>query len=109
MDDDLGEEMKCLICLDYLYQPVTLIDCLHNVFLIYRSIFYQFCGACYSDWMQKSDTCPFCSKKVKSVKKNIAVNNIINAYLDVNNICLSIINNFFTILVETPRKKTSEN
>lgn len=27
----LGEEMQCLICIDYLYQPVTLVPCLHNV------------------------------------------------------------------------------
>ncbi len=29
--DDLGEEMQCSICIDYVYQCVTLIPCLHNV------------------------------------------------------------------------------
>jgi len=29
--DELGEEMQCSICIDYVYQCVTLIPCLHNV------------------------------------------------------------------------------
>lgn len=28
---DYSEEIKCSICLDFLYKPVTTIPCLHNV------------------------------------------------------------------------------
>eukprot|EP00828_Plagiopyla_frontata_P029502 TRINITY_DN3816_c0_g1_i2.p2 TRINITY_DN3816_c0_g1~~TRINITY_DN3816_c0_g1_i2.p2 ORF type:complete len:190 (-),score=43.21 TRINITY_DN3816_c0_g1_i2:629-1198(-) len=71
MDEELGEGMKCCICIDYIYKCVTLIDCLHN-----------FCGGCFSDWMKKSSQCPQCRKKVLAVKKNANVNSIIESYLE---------------------------
>lgn len=71
--DDLGEEMRCCICIDYIYQCVTLIPCLHN-----------FCAACFSDWMQKSKLCPQCREPVTEIKKNATVNNIIEKFMENN-------------------------
>jgi len=70
LSDELGEEMECYICIDYVYQCVTLIPCLHN-----------FCAACFSDWMRKSDACPQCRKEVVEVKKNAAINNMVEKFL----------------------------
>lgn len=71
--EDLGEEMRCCICIDYIYQCVTLIPCLHN-----------FCAACFSDWMQKSHMCPQCREEITEVKKNPTVNNIIEKFMENN-------------------------
>jgi E3 ubiquitin-protein ligase CHFR len=71
MDEELGEEMQCSICIDYIYQCITLIPCLHN-----------FCASCYSDWMQKSKDCPSCRDPVTEARKNANVNNIIGKFLD---------------------------
>ena len=71
--DDLGEEMRCCICIDYIYQCVTLIPCLHN-----------FCAACFSDWMKKSQLCPQCRESVVEIKKNATVNNIIGKFMENN-------------------------
>jgi len=71
--EELGEEMKCCICIDYIYQCVTLIPCLHN-----------FCAACFSEWMEKSNLCPQCREEATELKKNHIVNNIIEKFL-VNN------------------------
>lgn len=71
--EELGEEMRCCICIDYIYQCVTLIPCLHN-----------FCAACFSDWMQKSHICPQCREEATELKKNHAVNNIIEKFMENN-------------------------
>ena len=71
--EELGEEMRCCICIDYIYQCVTLIPCLHN-----------FCAACFSDWMEKSHECPQCREKGTELKKNHVVNNIIEKFLASN-------------------------
>jgi hypothetical protein len=34
LNDNLGEEMICTICMDHIYKCITLIDCLHNVIII---------------------------------------------------------------------------
>mmetsp|Transcript_386 Transcript_386/g.357 ORF Transcript_386/g.357 Transcript_386/m.357 type:complete len:106 (+) Transcript_386:51-368(+) len=71
--DDLGEEMQCVICIDFIYQCVTSIPCLHN-----------FCGACLTDWIEKSNMCPNCRDEITDIKKNSTVNNIIEKFLDNN-------------------------
>mmetsp|Transcript_23903 Transcript_23903/g.20869 ORF Transcript_23903/g.20869 Transcript_23903/m.20869 type:complete len:180 (+) Transcript_23903:533-1072(+) len=68
--DDLGEEMQCSVCIDYIYQCVTVVPCLHN-----------FCAACYCDWTKKSNMCPSCRDEVTDVKKNPTINNIIDKFL----------------------------
>lgn len=45
--------------------------CLHN-----------FCGSCFSDWMQKQKNCPTCRKDADCVSKNPSINNIIEKYLE---------------------------
>ncbi len=71
--EDLGEEMRCCICIDYIYKCITLIPCLHN-----------FCASCFSDWMQKSSMCPQCREEVIELKKNATVNNIIEKFMENN-------------------------
>ena len=36
---DMEKELTCSICTDILYQPLTLLDCLHT-----------FCGSCLKEW-----------------------------------------------------------
>ncbi|CAK77621.1 unnamed protein product (macronuclear) [Paramecium tetraurelia] len=73
MLEDMQEDMHCPICDDLIFQCVSLVPCLHN-----------FCGACFSDWMAKSKTCPSCRKDVQSVNKNSMVNNVVERYLLMN-------------------------
>ena len=68
---DLGEEMRCCICIDYIYNCVTALPCLHN-----------FCAACYSEWMQRSEFCPQCREEVVEVKKNSMINNLVEKFLE---------------------------
>ena len=62
LNDDLSSEMKCSICLNYIYHCVTVLPCLHN-----------FCAGCLSDYMQKSSSsprlCPLCKQEALIVKK----------------------------------------
>mmetsp|Transcript_19355 Transcript_19355/g.16567 ORF Transcript_19355/g.16567 Transcript_19355/m.16567 type:complete len:166 (-) Transcript_19355:288-785(-) len=71
--DSLAEEMKCCICLDYIHQCVTTIPCLHN-----------FCSACLSCWIDKSNDCPECRQSMSHIKKNQTVNNIIEKFMNNN-------------------------
>ncbi|ERS99893.1 hypothetical protein HMPREF1624_03260 [Sporothrix schenckii ATCC 58251] len=76
---DLEKELTCSICTDLLYQPLTLLDCLHT-----------FCGACLKEWFgwqalaaETSPnppapgapifTCPSCRDAVRSTKHNATV------------------------------------
>ncbi|CAD8171487.1 unnamed protein product [Paramecium pentaurelia] len=68
--EDMQEDIHCPICDDLIFQCVSLMPCLHN-----------FCGACFSDWMVKSKTCPSCRKDVQTVNKNPMVNNFVEKYL----------------------------
>lgn len=38
----MGETLICSICREVLYNPVSLVPCLHN-----------FCAGCYSGWSRK--------------------------------------------------------
>jgi len=71
--EELGEEMMCCICIDYIYNCVTAIPCLHN-----------FCASCFSGWMQKSAMCPQCREEVTEIKKNALVNNILEKFMENN-------------------------
>jgi E3 ubiquitin-protein ligase CHFR len=73
MSDKLGETIKCQICMEVMYQPVSLYPCLHN-----------FCGGCFSDWNKRADDCPSCRTKVTEVKKNHMVFSLIDMYLKSN-------------------------
>lgn len=49
MAEQLGEDFKCGICCEYIYDCATVSPCLHN-----------FCAGCLSELLQTSDTCPLC-------------------------------------------------
>src|ERR1700760_2673584 len=70
------------ICTEILYQPLTLLDCLHT-----------FCGACLKEWFlaQASRatslhpyTCPACRASVRGTKHNATVSSLLDMYLQVN-------------------------
>lgn len=44
--------------------------------------FHSFCGACFSDWMKKSNECPNCRADVQAVKKNAQLNSLVEDFLD---------------------------
>jgi E3 ubiquitin-protein ligase CHFR len=68
-DKSFSKEMNCGICLDIIYNCVTLLPCLHN-----------FCGACISSWMKKK-VCPLCKEPINRLKKNPQMNNLIDMML----------------------------
>jgi hypothetical protein len=70
------------ICTDLLYQPLTLLDCLHT-----------FCGACLKEWFafQASAatsihpyTCPSCRASVRSTQPNATVTTLLDIFLKAN-------------------------
>mmetsp|Transcript_32681 Transcript_32681/g.31904 ORF Transcript_32681/g.31904 Transcript_32681/m.31904 type:complete len:137 (-) Transcript_32681:951-1361(-) len=69
----MGEQFECGICYEVMHQAVSLMPCLHS-----------FCGACFTDWMQKMKDCPNCRLGVKEVKKNAMLNSLIEQYLSLN-------------------------
>ncbi|PWY76521.1 hypothetical protein BO83DRAFT_406999 [Aspergillus eucalypticola CBS 122712] len=70
---DLEKELTCSICTDLLYQPLTLLDCLHT-----------FCGSCLKEWFSAQAsrarssssvrfTCPSCRAVVRETRPNATV------------------------------------
>ncbi|KAI4669770.1 uncharacterized protein J4E79_000048 [Alternaria viburni] len=79
---DLEKELTCSICTDVLYQPLTLLDCLHT-----------FCGACLKEWFafQASTatsihpyTCPSCRASVRTTQPNATVTTLLDIFLKAN-------------------------
>ncbi|CBX97271.1 hypothetical protein IAQ61_007317 [Plenodomus lingam] len=79
---DLEKELTCSICTDLLYQPLTLLDCLHS-----------FCGACLKEWFafQASTatsihpyTCPSCRASVRTTQPNATVTTLLDIFLKAN-------------------------
>ena len=73
VDENLGLEVTCPICYEYIYRCATLIPCLHN-----------FCGSCISKWIKDSDACPQCRQSYTDVKRNSTLNNLIEGLLNRN-------------------------
>ena len=73
MDEKFADTIKCQICMEIIFQPVSLYPCLHN-----------FCGGCFSDWNKRSNDCPSCRAIVTEVKKNHMVFSLIDMYLAKN-------------------------
>jgi len=71
--NSMGEQFECGICYEIMYKAVSLMPCLHS-----------FCGACFTDWMQKQKDCPNCRLNVKEVKKNAMVNSLVDQFLVLN-------------------------
>ncbi|KAK4230813.1 E3 ubiquitin-protein ligase [Podospora fimiseda] len=87
----LEAELTCSICTDLLYNPLTLLDCLHT-----------FCGGCLKDWFgfqairvenapgpppppeKPIYTCPSCRDAVRDTKHDARVNTLLEMYLSLN-------------------------
>ncbi|KAL1625184.1 hypothetical protein SLS56_007454 [Neofusicoccum ribis] len=70
------------ICTDVLYQPLTLLDCLHT-----------FCGACLKEWFSWQAqsattthpyTCPSCRASVRATQPNATVTTLLDMFLQAN-------------------------
>ena len=85
---NLEKELVCFICTEVLYQPLTLIDCLHT-----------FCGSCLKEWFSyqhkkasssrssqtsKLYTCPTCRANVKDARHNATVSTLLDMFLSAN-------------------------
>ncbi|GAP89609.2 putative vesicular transport-associated repeat protein [Rosellinia necatrix] len=87
---DLEKELNCSICTELLFQPLTLLDCLHT-----------FCGSCLKDWFewQKTSaetspnppasaaavfTCPACRASVRDTRRNATVTSLLDIFLASN-------------------------
>ncbi|KAL0473840.1 hypothetical protein QR685DRAFT_187024 [Neurospora intermedia] len=90
---NLESELTCSICTDLLYQPLTLLDCLHT-----------FCGACLKEWFasqayraensplpppppaeqHKVFTCPACREPVRDTKHDARVVTLLEMFLAMN-------------------------
>ena len=84
---NLEKELVCFICTEVLYQPLTLIDCLHT-----------FCGSCLKEWFfyqhrkatqSRSSstnpyTCPTCRATVKDARHNATVSTLLDMFLAAN-------------------------
>ncbi|KAL7626323.1 hypothetical protein AAE478_003095 [Parahypoxylon ruwenzoriense] len=87
---DLEKELTCSICTEILFQPLTLLDCLHT-----------FCGSCLKDWFswQKTlienspnprppgsriFTCPSCRASVRDTRHNATVSTLLDMFLTAN-------------------------
>ncbi|KAK0644987.1 E3 ubiquitin/ISG15 ligase TRIM25 [Lasiodiplodia hormozganensis] len=79
---DLEKELSCSICTDVLYQPLTLLDCLHT-----------FCGACLKEWFSWQAqsattahpyTCPSCRASVRATQPNATVTTLLDMFLHAN-------------------------
>ena len=85
---NLEKELVCFICTEVLYQPLTLIDCLHT-----------FCGSCLKEWFsyqyKKAShsrssqitnpyTCPTCRASVKDARHNATVSTLLDMFLSAN-------------------------
>ncbi|KAL4996118.1 hypothetical protein BDV10DRAFT_173191 [Aspergillus recurvatus] len=81
---DLEKELTCSICTDLLFQPLTLLDCLHT-----------FCGSCLKEWFytqasRRSSsttpryTCPSCRASVRETRPNATVTTLLDMVLTAN-------------------------
>lgn len=84
------KELICSICTEVLYQPLTILNCLHT-----------FCGSCLKEWFSHQHrkasssrssasshanpyTCPTCRAEVKDVQHNATVSNLLELFLAAN-------------------------
>ena len=85
---NLEKELVCFICTEVLYQPLTLLDCLHTS-----------CGSCLKEWFsyqykkasnsrssQTSNayTCPICRANVRDARHNATVSRLLDMFLLAN-------------------------
>ncbi|SPQ25997.1 6ac4f02c-0013-4a3f-986e-edbeefb94afd [Thermothielavioides terrestris] len=88
---NLESELTCSICTDLLYQPLTLLDCLHT-----------FCGACLKSWFHFQAaraesapgpppppgtavfTCPSCRERVRDTRHDARVVSLLDVFVALN-------------------------
>ncbi|TGJ79520.1 hypothetical protein E0Z10_g9244 [Xylaria hypoxylon] len=88
---DLEKELNCSICTELLFQPLTLLDCLHT-----------FCGSCLKDWFEWQKisaetsrtppptssatvfTCPSCRAHIRDTRRNATVTSLLDIFLASN-------------------------
>ncbi|RDL35375.1 uncharacterized protein BP5553_07306 [Venustampulla echinocandica] len=87
---DLEKELTCSICTEVLYQPLTLLDCLHT-----------FCGSCLKEWFNwqltaarnspnslpagsTPYTCPSCRAPVRASRHDARVTTLLEMFLVAN-------------------------
>lgn len=86
---NLEKELICFICTEVLYQPLTLIDCLHT-----------FCGSCLKEWFSHQYrkathshastssanpyTCPTCRASVQDAQHNAMINTLLEMFVAAN-------------------------
>ncbi|KAF2107180.1 hypothetical protein BDV96DRAFT_506723, partial [Lophiotrema nucula] len=79
---DLEKELTCSICTELLYQPLTLLDCLHT-----------FCGACLKEWFAHQAkeatsihpyTCPSCRASVRTTQRNATITTMLEMFMKAN-------------------------
>ncbi|WPH02741.1 Hypothetical protein R9X50_00560900 [Acrodontium crateriforme] len=85
---DMEKELTCSICTDVLFQPLTLLDCLHT-----------FCGSCLKEWFawqataatqsrrplpQQPYTCPSCRESVRGTKADWRLTTLLEGFLKAN-------------------------
>ncbi|GFF33341.1 hypothetical protein IFM51744_02079 [Aspergillus udagawae] len=82
---DLEKELTCSICTELLYQPLTLLNCLHT-----------FCGSCLKEWFAAQAsrrrpssstpqfTCPACRAVVRETRPNATVTTLLDMVLAAN-------------------------
>jgi hypothetical protein len=73
LEEIYEDNLICGICHELLYKCVTVIPCLHN-----------FCAACLSSWFERSKVCPSCRDESQGIRKNHAINNLVESYLEAN-------------------------
>lgn len=83
------KELECSICTEILYQPLTILNCLHT-----------FCGSCLKEWFHHQHrkasssrsspssanpySCPTCRAEVRDVHHNATVSNLLELFLAAN-------------------------
>ena len=81
---DLEKELSCSICTEILYQPLTLLDCLHT-----------FCGSCLKEWFASQAsrasstttspyTCPSCRASVRETRPDAKVTTLLEMFVQAN-------------------------
>ena len=58
-EESIADQVKCSLCLEVMYKPISLQPCTHN-----------FCGGWFSGWIKTHNDCPEWKGKIKHIKQN---------------------------------------
>mmetsp|Transcript_823 Transcript_823/g.1579 ORF Transcript_823/g.1579 Transcript_823/m.1579 type:complete len:457 (-) Transcript_823:53-1423(-) len=65
----LEPELQCHICVEALYNCLTVVPCGHN-----------FCGPCLLRWRRSSSQCPECRTQIQQAVRNYAVDKVVESF-----------------------------